>query len=80
VSSGFGAILLIIYLMVSLADPSDVGHVNELGGKLLMTGFLIAIVSVCLTFTGKGVQRVLAASSSLALLVLLYIGGLATSI
>ena len=80
VSRAFGAILLISFLMVSFADPSHVGHVNVWGGRLLMTGFLMAIVSFPLTFTGEGSQRVLAASSSLTLLVLLYIGGLATSI
>jgi hypothetical protein len=37
-------------------------------------------MSFSLAFTGKGAQRVLAASSSLTLFVLLYIGGLATSI
>jgi hypothetical protein len=80
VSSTFGAILLISFLMVSFADPSRVGHVNVWGGRLLITGFLMAIVSFSLTFAGKGPQRVLAASSSLTLIVLLYVGGLATSI
>jgi hypothetical protein len=80
VSSTLGAILLISFLMVSFADPSHVGYVNAWGGRLLITGFLTAIVSFSLTFTGRGAQRVLAASSSLTLVVLLYVGGLATSI
>jgi hypothetical protein len=79
-TSTFGAILLISFLMVSFADPSYVGHVNVWGGRLLIAGFLMAIVSFSLTCTGKGAQRVLAVSSSLTLVVLLYVGGLATSI
>jgi hypothetical protein len=80
VSSAFGAILLISFLVVSFADPSHVGHVNVWGGRLLMTGFLVTIVSFFLTFAGRGAQRALAVSSSLTLLILLYIGGLASSI
>jgi hypothetical protein len=64
-TSTFGAILLISFLMVSFADPSYVGHVNVWGGRLLITGFLMAIVGFSLTCTGKGAQRVLAVSSSL---------------
>jgi hypothetical protein len=79
-SSALGAILLISFLIVSFADPSHVGHVNAWGGRLLMTGFLMAILSLPLTFSGKGAQRLLAASSSATLFVFLYVGGLATSI
>jgi hypothetical protein len=75
-----GAILLIGFLAVSFADPSHVGHVNVWGGRLLIASFLMAIVSFALTCTGKGAQRVLAVSSSLTLVVLLSVGGLATSI
>ena len=80
VISAFGGMLLISFLLVSLADPSYVGHVNAWGGRLLVVGFVAAVVSLFLAFTGKGAQRVLAASSSATLVVLLYIGGLATSI
>ena len=73
-------ILLIGFLTVNFADPSYVGHVNVWGGRLLIVSFLMAIVSFVLTCTGKGIQRVLAVSSSLTLVVLLYVGGLATSI
>jgi hypothetical protein len=75
-----GVILLIGFLTVSLADPSYVGHVSVWGGRLLIASFLMAIVSFALTCTGNGTQRVLAVLSSLTLVVLLYVGGLATSI
>jgi hypothetical protein len=80
VTSAFGTMLLISFLGVNFADPSHVGHLNVWGGRLLMTGFLVAILSLLLSFTGKGLQRVLSASSCATLIVLLYIGGLATSI
>jgi lysylphosphatidylglycerol synthetase-like protein (DUF2156 family) len=79
-TSTLGVILLISFLVVSFADPSHVGHVNVWGGRLLIAGFLIAIAGFFLTCTGRGAQRVLAVSSNLALMVLLYVGGLATSI
>jgi hypothetical protein len=80
VSGTFGAILLISFLMVSFVDPSHLGHVNVWGGRLWIAGASMAIVSFPLSCTGKGAQRLLAVSSSLTLVVLLYVGGLATSI
>ncbi|MGB6933691.1 MAG: hypothetical protein WBD91_13010 [Acidobacteriaceae bacterium] len=80
VAGVIGSILLISFLIVSFADPSHVGHVNVWDGRLMMSGFLVAFVSLSLALTGKGVPRLLSALSSIALLVLLYIGGLATSI
>ena len=80
VSSSLGAILLISFLIVSFVDPSHVGHVNVWGGRLWMAGMLTAILSLILAFTGRGTQRLLASFGSVALFVLLYVGGLATSI
>jgi hypothetical protein len=79
-SSTLGAILLISFLMVNFADPSHVGHVNVWGGRLWIAGSLAAILSFPLSCSGRGAQRVLALSSSLTIVVLLYVGGLATSI
>jgi hypothetical protein len=79
-SSILGAILLIGFLMVTFADPSHVGHVNVWGGRLWIAGSVAAILSFPLSCTGRGAQRVLALSSSLTIVVLLYVGGLATSI
>jgi hypothetical protein len=79
-SSTLGAILLISFLMVNFVDPSHVGHVNEWGGRLWIAGSVAAILSFPLSCTGRGAQRVLALSSSLTIVVLLYVGGLATSI
>jgi hypothetical protein len=79
-SGTLGAILLISFLMVNFADPSHVGHVNVWGGRLWIAGSVAAILSFPLSCTGKGTQRVLALSSSLTIVVLLYIGALATSI
>src|SRR5277367_5976810 len=75
-----GAILLIGFLTISFADPSYVGHVNVWSGRVFIASFLMAIASFALACTGKGAPRVLAVSSSLTLVVLLYVGGLATSI
>jgi hypothetical protein len=80
VSGTFGAILLISFLMVNFVDPSHLRHVNVWGGRLWIAGAAMAIVSFPLSCTGKGAQRWLAVSNSLALVVLLYVGGLATSI
>jgi hypothetical protein len=80
VTNTVGAILLISFLIVNFADPSHVGHVNVLGGRLLIIGFLVALLSFALAFIGKGAERVLSALSGTALIVLFYIGGLATSI
>jgi hypothetical protein len=75
-----GSILLTSFLMVNIADPSHVGHVNVWDGRLLIAGFSTALVSVALSSTGRGIARALSASSSFALIVLFYIDGLATSI
>ena len=80
VSSTFGAKVLIGFLVVNFVDLSHLGHVNVWGGRLWIAGAAMAIVSFPLSCTGKGAQRVLAVSSSLTLVVLLYVGGLATSI
>jgi hypothetical protein len=80
VSGTFGAILLISFLMVNFVDPSHIGHVNVWGGRLWIAGAAMVIVSFPLSSTGKGAQRLLAVSNSLTLVVLLYVGGLATSI
>jgi hypothetical protein len=51
-----------------------------MGRQTVDERLLDGLLSLPLTFTGKGAQRLLAASSSLTLFVLLYVGGLATSI
>jgi len=75
-----GSALLISFLIVNFADPSQVGHVNIWDGRLLIAGFLTALVSLALAFSGKGIARALSVLSSTALIVLFYIDGLATSI
>ena len=75
-----GSALLISFLTVNFADPSHVGHVNIWDGRLLISGFFTALVSLTLAFSGKGMVRALSALSSTALIVLFYIDGLATSI
>jgi lysylphosphatidylglycerol synthetase-like protein (DUF2156 family) len=80
ITSTIGSALLISFLMVSIADPSQVGHVNIWDGRLLISGFLTALAGLALAFNGKGIERVLSALSSIALIVLFYIDGLATSI
>jgi lysylphosphatidylglycerol synthetase-like protein (DUF2156 family) len=79
-TSIIGSALLISFLAVNFADPSRVGHVNIWDGRLLIAGFLTALVSLALAFSGKGISRALSALSSIALIVLFYIDGLATSI
>jgi hypothetical protein len=78
--STLAATLLISFLVVSFLDPSHVGHVNVWGGRLWIAGSLAAILSLPLSCIGRGAQRVLCSLSSLAIIVLLYVGGLATSI
>jgi hypothetical protein len=79
-SSTLGAILLISFLMVNFAEPSHVGHVNVGEGRRWIAGSVAAILRFPLSCTGRGAPRVLALSSSLTIVVLLYVGGLATSI
>jgi hypothetical protein len=80
VSGTLGAILLISFLTINFVDPSHIGHVNMWGGRVWIAAALMAIVSFPLSCMGKGAQRLLAVFSSLTLVVLLYVGGLATSI
>jgi hypothetical protein len=80
VSGIFGAVLLIGFLTISFVDPSHVGYVNVWGGRVWIAAASMAIVSFPLSCMGKGPQRLLAVFSSLTLVILLYVGGLATSI
>jgi hypothetical protein len=80
ITSTIGSAVLISFLIVNVTDPSHVGHVNVWDGRLWISGFVTALAGLALAFTGKGIVRVLSALSSVALIVLLYIDGLATSI
>ena len=80
ITSTVGSVVLISFLMVNVADPSHVGHVNVWDGRLWISGFVAALTGLALALTGKGTVRMLSALSSVALIVLLYIDGLATSI
>jgi hypothetical protein len=75
-----GAVLLIGFLAINFIDPSHVGHVNAWGGRVWIAATSMAIVSLPLSCMGSGPQRLLAVAGTLVLVVLLYVGGLATSI
>jgi hypothetical protein len=77
---GLGAVILVSFVILNIADPSRVGHVNVWDGRLLIAGFAAALVDVALAVTGRGLERVLSLLSGIALAVLMYVNGLATSI
>ncbi len=80
VVGGLGAVILVSFVILNIADPSRVGHVNVWDGRLLIAGFSAALVGLALALTGRGLERVLSFLSGTALAVLMYVNGLATSI
>lgn len=80
VSGTFAAVLLILFVLVSVSDPSRIGHVNVWGGRVLVAGFLMSFVSLPLVLAGGKIERVFATLSVLSSILLLYIAGLASSL
>jgi hypothetical protein len=74
------SVLLLVWLRSITLHPSSIRNVNDQAGGLLIAGLLVAVVSEPLSWFGKGAARVLAAMCGLSLIVLFYMGGLATSI
>jgi hypothetical protein len=75
-----GAVILVSFISLNIADPSRVGHVNVWDGRLWIAGFAAALVGLALAATGRGLERVLSLLGGTALAVLMYVNGLATSI
>jgi hypothetical protein len=74
------SVLLLVWLRSITLHPSSIRNVNGQAGDLLIEGLLVAVVSEPLSWFGKGPERVLVAACGLSLIVLFYVGGMATSI